>query len=100
MNQKFKNIILIPFISLFFFIGQSTVLSQHYYDEADSIVFDGDSAYFKFTDSEITKYIINKRWADKTIFTEEEKRDYMTILVSSLFPLIVNLIRLKVTLVS
>ncbi|VTS33856.1 ADP-ribosyltransferase [Streptococcus porcinus] len=74
MNQKFKNIILIPFISLFFLIGQSTVLSQHYYDEADSVVFDGDSAYFKFTDSEITKYIINKRWADKTIFTEEEKQ--------------------------
>ncbi|EFR44805.1 ADP-ribosyltransferase [Streptococcus pseudoporcinus] len=74
MNQKCKTIILLPFMSLFFFIGQSTVFSQHYYDEADSVVFDGDSAYFKFTDSEVTKYIINKRWANKTIFTEEEKK--------------------------
>lgn len=74
MKQRVLNLLLALSCVLYLFGGQTTVFAVDHYDETDSVVFSEDAAYFKFNDSDVTKYIVNRRFAKNVVFTESEKQ--------------------------
>ncbi|MGT2933333.1 ADP-ribosyltransferase [Streptococcus catagoni] len=74
MNKRIYKLILTLLCGLFLFFGQNSIFATSPYDETESVVFEGQQSYFKFNDRDITKYIVNNRWAKNIVFTEAEKK--------------------------
>ncbi|WP_159560564.1 ADP-ribosyltransferase [Streptococcus halichoeri] len=73
MKKKVCQLVLALGLLSALVVGQPYSLANGPYDETESVVFEGDKAYFKFLDSDVTNTIINDRWSGKIHFTEDEK---------------------------
>lgn len=72
-----RTLCLFAFFLSLLVVQPSTIKAQSY-DEGQTLVFEpyGNSfkSYYKFSEPDVTKYIITNRWTSQTAFTEAEKK--------------------------